>query len=390
MWSLTTEATTHPAKLAGERPKPRYPHDFWLESLGLPIHTGYYIEDLSRLELGHWAARGCDAAFIQLEGQQGITETRVSEVPPRAVLPPVRLAFDEVVYVIQGRGATTVGNPGGPRKSFEWQANSMFLLPRHQFHQFSNTHGSQPARLLHYNYFPLMMCASPDPVPFMSTAFDAAGPGSTDEIDLEALYAEPSLRPADENGVFWARRAQAWVGSFFPDMSAWDKLTVAQNRGAGGRSVIVEFPNSEIWCHMSMFPSRTYKKAHRHGPGRAIVIPAGEGYSEMWEEGQPKIRAPWKPGSLITPPNKWFHQHFNVGQSPARYLAFHPPLLFDGHAERIEDRQRDQIEYVHEDRAVREHFESELAKRGLTSLVPDEAYTEQQYEWAPVSASGRS
>jgi hypothetical protein len=110
----------------------------------------------------------------------------------------------------------------------------------------------------------------------------------------------------------------------------------------------------------------------------------------MWEEGQAKIRAPWKPGSLITPPNKWFHQHFNVGQSPARYLAFHPPLLFDGHAERIEDRQRDQIEYVHEDPAVREHFESELATRGLTSLVPDEAYTEQQYEWAPVSASGGS
>jgi oxalate decarboxylase/phosphoglucose isomerase-like protein (cupin superfamily) len=380
---MTTAESSAPT-LAVARPTPRFPHDFWMESLGLPIHTGYYIEDLGAVALGHWAARGSDAAFVQLEGQQGITETRVTEIPPRGVLPPLRLAFDEVVYVIRGRGATTVGAPGGRRKSFEWQANSMFLLPRHQFHQFSNTSGSQPARLLHYNYFPLMLCASPDASALMTT--DTSADLEPSEIDLEALYAEPSLRPADENGVFWAKRAQAWVGSFFPDMSAWDKLTVSRSRGAGGRSVIVEFPNSEIWCHMSMFPSRTYKKAHRHGPGRAIVIPAGEGYSEMWPEGSEKIVAPWRTGSLITPPDRWFHQHFNVGPSPARYLAFHPPLLFDGHADRVEDRQRDQIEYVNEDPRVRQHFEDELDKRGLTSLVPDEAYSRAQYEWTPVPA----
>jgi mannose-6-phosphate isomerase-like protein (cupin superfamily) len=368
--------------LAGPRPQPRFPHDFWIESLGLPIHTGYYIDDLSAVPLGFWEERGCAAAFIQLEGQQGITETRVSEIPPRAVLPAVRLAFDEVVYVVQGRGATTVGQPSGKRKSFEWQANSMFLLPRHQYHEFANTSGSQPARLLHYNYFPLLLTASPDATPFMTTAVNAERVDT--ELDLEALYAEPSLRPPDEHGAFWAKRAQAWVGSFFPDMSAWDKLTVNQGRGAGGRSVIVEFPNSEIWCHMSMFPSRTYKKAHRHGPGRAIVIPAGEGYSEMWAEGKDKVLAPWKPGSLITPPDRWFHQHFNVSANSARYLAFHPPLLFDGHAERIEDRQRDQIEYVDEDPRVRAHFESELGQRGLTSLVPSEAYSSAQYEWSTV------
>ena len=165
-------------------------------------------------------------------------------------------------------------------------------------------------------------------------------------IDLHAMYGEPTLRVTRDEDVVWKRRQQVWVSSFFPDMSAWDKLNFNQGRGAGGRSVAMEFPDSEISMHMSMFPSRTYKKAHRHGPGRAIVIPAGEGYSIMWEEGKDKVVAPWKPGSLITPPNKWFHQHFNVGQAPARYLAFHPPMQFDGHAEKVEDRARDQIEYV--------------------------------------------
>src|SRR5258708_19764681 len=114
---------------------------------------------------------------------------------------------------------------------------------------------------------------------------------------------------------------------------------------------------------MSMFPPRTYKKAHRHGPGRAIVIPAGEGYSVMWEEGKDKVVAPWRPGSLITPPNKWFHQHFNTGQSPARYLAFHPPMQFDGHSEKVEDPAPDQLAYVPQDPSVRAIFHPPLPTR---------------------------
>jgi oxalate decarboxylase/phosphoglucose isomerase-like protein (cupin superfamily) len=362
----------------------KYTHDHWMNSLGLPIYTGFYIEDMRELQLGRWEDRGCDAAFIQLEGSQGITETRISEVPARGVLPPVRLAFDEVVYVVQGRGATTIWRSGGERKSFEWSENSMFLLPRHHFHQFSNTSGSRPARLLHYNYFPLLLSASPDPEAFLTTdRGEAAEPVQT--VDLEKLYAEPALKVIDAEDVSWKRRGSVWVGSFFPDMSAWDKLAVNSRRGAGGRSVAMEFPGSEIACHMSMFPARTYKKAHRHGPGRAIVIPAGQGYSVMWEEGKDKVIAPWKPGSLITPPNRWFHQHFNIGESPARYLAFHPPMQFDGHAEKVEDRARDQIEYIDEDPAVRERFESELARRGLTSVIPPEAYSQREYEFSPVA-----
>jgi oxalate decarboxylase/phosphoglucose isomerase-like protein (cupin superfamily) len=380
----STNGTAAASSLPSPIRRLKFTHDRWMDSLGLPLHSGYYIEDLRKLELGRWEERGCDAAFIQLEGQQGITETRVSEIPARGVLPPVRLAFDEVVYVAQGRGATTVWRSGGERKSFEWTENSMFLLPRHHFHQFSNTHGSVPARLLHYNYFPLLLSASPDPDAFITTnRGETAEP--VREVDLEQLYAEPTLKTIDAEDVSWKRRGAVWVGSFFPDMSAWNKLTETRNRGAGGRSVAMEFPGSEISCHMSMFPSRTYKKAHRHGPGRAIVIPAGEGYSVMWEEGKDRVVAPWKPGSLITPPNKWFHQHFNLGQAPARYLAFHPPLQFDGHAEKVEDRARDQIEYVDEDPAVRQMFEAELAKRGLTSLLPEEAYTNRNYEFTPVS-----
>jgi gentisate 1,2-dioxygenase len=138
-----------------------------------------------------------------------------------------------------------------------------------------------------------------------------------------------------------------------------------------------------------VFAAQTYKKAHRHGPGRAIIIPAGEGYSVMWEEGKEKIVVPWHECSLFVPPNRWFHQHFNVGGSNARYLALHPPMQFHGHAEKVEDRAKDQIEYPDEDPFIRQKFEEELAKRGVQSLMPDEAYSNRNYEWSKAMGKGR-
>jgi gentisate 1,2-dioxygenase len=132
---------------------------------------------------------------------------------------------------------------------------------------------------------------------------------------------------------------------------------------------------------MSVFPARTYKKAHRHGPGTLIVIPAGEGYSLMWPEGREKVEIPWHEASVFVPPNRWFHQHFNVGAAPARYLAFHFPKGFMQDSERIADRERDQIEYPNEDPMIRRKFTDELAKRKLTSLMPAEAYEDKNFSW---------
>ena len=133
---------------------------------------------------------------------------------------------------------------------------------------------------------------------------------------------------------------------------------------------------------MSEFAVGTYKKAHRHGPGRAIVIPNGVGYSLMWEEGKPKEFIPWQECSLFVPPDRWFHQHFNLGDRPARYLAMHPPMQFHGHADKVTDRAKDQIEYSEEDPSIRELFEAELAKRGLSSGLDPKVYeSESKLDW---------
>ena len=105
-------------------------------------------------------------------------------------------------------------------------------------------------------------------------------------------------------------------------------------------------------------------------------------YYLLWEEGKEKIVCPWHECSMVTPPNKWFHQHFNAGGDMARYLALHPPMQFHGHAEKIEDRAKDQIEYPNEDPFIRQKFEEELAKRGIKSLMPAECYSNPDYEWS--------
>ena len=45
----------------------KFTYDYWMESTGLPIHRGFYVQDLRTLGLGWWEERRCMSAFIQQE-----------------------------------------------------------------------------------------------------------------------------------------------------------------------------------------------------------------------------------------------------------------------------------------------------------------------------------
>src|SRR5262245_23248269 len=132
-----------------------YTYDRWMESIGIPIHRGYFIEDLRTVELGWWDERQCNAAFVQLMGQEGVTSAIVMEIAPGKTLPPMKFALDELIYVLQGRGVSTVWPAGAPKKTFEWQARSLFQIGSNCYQQLGNMRGDQPARVLRYSYLPL-------------------------------------------------------------------------------------------------------------------------------------------------------------------------------------------------------------------------------------------
>ena len=348
------------------------PYEAWVRTLGIPIYGGHSVEAPLTLELGWWESRGCNVAIISLEGQKGVSEARITEVPPGMTLPAQRYAFAEVVYVLNGHGMTTVWDDHARRRTFEWQPRSLFCLPRHCHHQVANARGDRPARLLHYNYLPMAMSAIPEPEFFFDNPFAAANP----LVGLEESFSEAKvLVDPDEEGGRWRGGRAVWAGNFFPDMQAWDKLIPYRGRGAGGRVVWIQFPRAEMGAHMSVFDSQKYKKGHKHGPGRVIVIPKGEGYSVLWPEGGEKIVCPWKEATIFVPPENWYHQHFNVGNGEARYLALGPAPQFRG------TNYRHQIEYPDEDPWIRAKFSSELAKHGLKSLMPDECYKDRDFEW---------
>ena len=114
----------------------------------------------------------------------------------------------------------------------------------------------------------------------------------------------------------------------------------------------------------------------------------------MWpEQGADKVVIPWHEGSVFVPPNNWWHQHFDPGSAPARYLALHAPTgmptgnayFTNSKGEKLtvahEDDPANQIEYPDEDPWIRKKFEEDLAKSGLKSLMPDEAYRDRHFKW---------
>jgi hypothetical protein len=82
---------------------------------------------------------------------------------------------------------------------------------------------------------------------------------------------------------------------------------------------------------------------------------------------------------MIVPPNMWFHQHFNTGTTPARYLAFKAEGVSIRNAQGVPKAWisrrvgGDQIDYADESQAVRTRFTDALSRHGMVPRM-QEAY----------------
>src|SRR5207249_3927858 len=113
-----------------------------------------------------------------------------------------------------------------------------------------------------------------------------------------------------------------WQTNFVPDTRSF-KLK-QDSRGRGSTNMRFLMSRNTMSVHISEFLPGTYKKAHRHGPGAEIIILEGTGYSLLWFPGREgeRMKVDWKEGSVFSPRESEYHQHFNTGPSPARYLAY--------------------------------------------------------------------
>jgi hypothetical protein len=323
--AVTSEKLAEKFKTEKETPYTR-----WVAAEGLDIIDGIYVPNLNTVELKPWPRRGGEAVFINHDASRTSNDCYVMEIPAGGKLAPQRQLYEETILVS---------------------------------HQHFNGSGNSAARFVAVTNLPPLMNIFEDPDFIFGTRYDFPG-RFAGEPDYFANEGEQKGLLLETNFVTDAVNLP---------------LIEAKERGAGGGHIRFQLAKSSMNSHISQFPIGTYKKCHRHGPGAHVIILSGEGYSLMWPEGEEPTRYEWQVGSMIIPPNMWFHQHFNTGNSPARYLAF----KYEGVA--IRNSQGvpkawisrriggDQIDYADESQEVRTLFTEALAKLGMEPKM-EEAY----------------
>ena len=339
----------------------------WVQDQNIPVIQEYYIKDLKTVPVADWAFKGAKGAILNLIGTQDSNEAYILEIPPGGSIRPQRCMFEEFYLVLDGNGSSTVWNNDNKKVSFEWSEGSLFSPPLNTWRQHFNARGDKPARFLVVTSAPIIFNLFRDEKFLFETNFNFE-----DRFDQEPdAFSSPGV-------TYPVGATTVWDTNFVPDVRSLG-LHRRNNRGAGGSFIGLEMSENQMTAHISEMPVGTYKKAHRHGAGAHVVIIGGEGYSLMWPQGeQPKV-FPWHYGSVVVPPDMWFHQHFNTGATPARYLAIRCGARKFVRAVGFADGGTDvsvkdgghQIEYADEDPMIRKMFEEALAKNGVKSKMDE-------------------
>ncbi len=339
------------------------PYTRWIAEEGLDIIPSLFVENLHTVELKPWARRSGKGVYLNHDASRTSNDCYVCEIAPGSELAPQRQLFEEMIYVLDGRGSTTVTNGAGAKVSFEWKAGAIFAIPLNTTHQHFNGSGSEPARFVAVTNGPPIINAFGDTDFVFNTAYDFKN-RFAGESNYFANGGEQKGLLLDTNFVADAVNLP---------------LISAKERGAGGGHIRFSMAKGSMNSHISQFPTATYKKAHAHGPGAHVIIMSGSGFSLMGPDMDNLNRYDWQEGTMIVPPNMWFHQHFNTGTTPARYLAFKAEGVSIRNAQGVPKAWisrrvgGDQIDYADESPLVRDTFTAALEKVGLTPRMA-EAY----------------
>ncbi len=374
-----TDANVIKFGIARERERTYY--ERWMEKEGVPIVEGYGVTDVSKSPLKGWKRLGCEGAYLQFRGLEGITGVYVGRIAPGSALQPERHLYEKVIYIIRGEGVAEIQQRDHVPQTISWRTGSLFSPPLNALHRLIN-HANAPALFLAVTTAPMVLDHFHNEQFVFNSDFSFA-----DRYDGERDYFEA------RNDRYLAANNRQWIWetNFIPD--ARKALIDAQEqKGAGVNITQFEISNNTLIGHLAEWPMGRYHKAHYHGGGAVLVILRSEGYSLMWPNdlgtrpyesghGEKVVRVDWVPGSVFSPPTHWFHQHFNTGAEPALQLALRCgshkfPLGIRVAAIRAGvytsvKQGGTLIEYDDEDPEIRRRYELELEQKGI---APDMNY----------------
>ncbi len=341
----------------------------WMGRQGIPIVEGVAV-DLNAVETAPWPrlGGGARATFVQLRGRGDFVGLQVIELPPASATDWARHLYDDVLYVLSGHGSTVIDAGAGQTHSFEWGPRALFAPPLNTPYRLFNVSGTEPVRLVSANDLPFLLNV------FRNEEFLFDNPFPfPDRMGRQGYFAgEGDFLPIKPG-------KHMWETNFVPDLGLLS-LPEWEARGAGSRNVKIILADSSMHAHSSEMPVGSYKKGHRHGPGAHVFAVTGSGYTLMWNEGEADFeRHEWQHGFVFAPPEGMFHQHFNTGGEPARYLAISMgshryPVL--GHKLKLKQAPDAsiqeggaQINYEDQDPRIHDIWLRELAGTGVASRM---------------------
>ena len=338
----------------------------WQKEEGIPIHRGAFA-DLTAVEVAPWPRVGQPGAFVNLAGQEE-DDGWVIEIAPQGKTEVLHHCFEASYYVLDGQGGTLFWQQGGARETVEWKRGSVFSPPVNCYYQLFNADSSQPARLYAMTNAPMIINQFRNlrfvfDNPFV---FDDRYDGSPGFFQREGEY-----------------MGNVWKTNFIPDIRTLPHPSGSERRdgdgrglGASGRQFLLS--NNQSVGHGSQFPAGTYKRAHRHGVGAHVIIVDGQGYSLLWFEGGERSRVDWKSGTVLSPREWEYHQHFNTGTTPTRYVAFRLGALDTRRPERgvgwNTQAEVMGIPYDREDPDIYDEYYAECQAKGVHVELPRPNY----------------
>ena len=285
------------------------PYQDWLTAEGIPVTEDYGVY-LFDGQTAPWPRYGVKGGAVHLKGRGDFANMFLLE--SRRAAPPRRSGISTKTSSMSWKAlaAPRSSSRTAPGAASSGAPKSLFAIPLNAKHRHFNGSGTERALLATTTNLPMVMNI------FHNEAFVFGS-----EFDFGERAGKKEYFSGDGDLITVRPGNHMWETNFVPDLTAIE-LKSWGDRGAGGTNIMFVLADGTMHAHISEMPVGTYKKGHRHGPGFHVMCVIGLGYSLMWFEHEKDFRRiDWKHGMVLSPGDRQFHQHFNTGPQPARYLA---------------------------------------------------------------------
>src|SRR5208282_5996165 len=238
----------------GKFGRPATPYDRFMDSEGIPIVRAIGISKVQNLPLTPWRRLGGRGSYIQLHGTEGKWGCYVVEIPAAGALNAEKHLYEEIYYVVEGRGSTEVWLDGETKRHvFEWQPGSLFSIPVNAMHRLVNATAA-PALLLGGTTAPNLINLLNQPAAIFECPLQFR-----DRFSGADNFYKPNddIEPDPVRGLAMRRT------NFIPDIANCD-LPLDNRRSPGYRRVEPFMTGNTFYLWIGQHENGRYSKAHAH------------------------------------------------------------------------------------------------------------------------------